>query len=269
MNKSAKDLNNIKNQNKNSSKSIKNFLTVDELFDLNNHEGKEEAIIDDELHSDDETVFEIKVKPLKKVSIHYIPQIKNQVPKINLAQIEFNKQKVMNEADLYSLQRRNFKMQNIDENIKTMKKKIKKIRHICKINKKKVMAFENYSKNMENNYKALKPLKIQSSLGGVKIPKIQNFYQNGYKSGNLNDIDDIDLGEEDSDILEDDDIHDISNTETNAGTKISISDKNNIFIKNNYLENIIYKNNNNVKNKENGKKKNSHCNKASIRANSK
>ena len=269
MNKSAKNLNNVKNQKKKSSKSIKNFLTVDELFDINNHEGKEEAIIDDELHSDDETVFEIKVKPLKKVSIHYIPQIKNQVPKINLAQIEFNKQKVMNEADLYSLQRRNFKMQNIDENIKTMKKKIKKIRHICKINKKKVMAFENYSKNMENNYKALKPLKIQSSLGGVKIPKIQNFYQNGYKSGNLNDIDDIDLGEEDSDILEDDDIHDISNTETNAGTKISISDKNNIFIKNNYLENIIYKNNNNVKNKENGKKKNSHCNKASIRANSK
>ena len=270
MNKSAKDLNNIKNQNKNSSKSIKNFLTVDELFDLNNHEGKEEAIIDDELHSDDETVFKIKVKPLKKVSIHYIPQIKNQVPKINLAQIEFNKQKVMNEADLYSLQRRNFKMQNLDENIKTMKKKIKKLRHICKINKKKVMAFENYAKNMENNYKALKPLKIQSSLGGAKIPKIQNFYQNDYKSGNLNDIDDIDLGEEDSDILEDDDIHDISNTETNAGTKISMSDKNNIFIKNNYLENIIYKNNNNnVKNKENGKKKNSHCNKASIRANSK
>ena len=270
MNKSAKDLNNIKNQNKNSSKSIKNFLTVDELFDLNNHEGKEEAIIDDELHSDDETVFEIKVKPLKKVSIHYIPQIKNQVPKINLAQIEFNKQKVMNEADLYSLQRRNFKMQNLDENIKTMKKKIKKLRHICKINKKKVMAFENYAKNMENNYKALKPLKIQSSLGGAKIPKIQNFYQNDYKSGNLNDIDDIDLGEEDSDILEDDDIHDISNTETNAGTKISMSDKNNIFIKNNYLENIIYKNNNNnVKNKENGKKRNSHCTKASIRANSK
>ena len=270
MNKSAKDLNNIKNQNKNSSKSIKNFLTVDELFDINNHEGKEEAIIDDELHSDDETVFEIKVKPLKKVSIHYIPQIKNQVPKINLAQIEFNKQKVMNEADLYSLQRRNFKMQNIDENIKTMKKKIKKLRHICKINKKKVMAFENYDKNMENNYKALKPLKIQSSLGGAKIPKIQNFYQNSFINGNLNDIDDIDLGEEGSDILEDDDIHDISNTETNAATKISISDKNNIFIKNNYLENIIYKdNNNNVKNKENGKKKNSHCTKASIRPNSK
>ena len=118
---------NYKNKNNNntkkSSKSIRNFLTVDELFDINNHEGKAEAIIDDELHSDDETTFEIKVKPLKKITIHYIPKIKKQVPKINLAQIEFNKQKVMNEADLYSLQRRKFKMQNLDENIKTIKKK--------------------------------------------------------------------------------------------------------------------------------------------------
>ena len=70
-------------------------------------------------------------------------------------------------------------MQNMEENIKTMKKKIKKMKHICKLNKKKLKAFENHAKNMENNYKALKPLKIQSSLGGVKIPKIQNFFMNG------------------------------------------------------------------------------------------
>ena len=263
------DLKYIKNKNNNkSSKSIKNFLTVDELFDVNNHEGKSEAIIDDELHSDDETVFEIKVKPLKKVSIHYIPKIKSQVPKINLAQIEFNKQKVMNEADLYSLQRRNFKMQNLDENIKTMKKKVKKMKHICKINKKKVISFENFSKNMENNYKALKPLKIQSSLGGAKIPKIQNFFHIGYDNGNMNDIDDIDLGAEDSDILEDDDMYDISNTETNAGTRIYLSDKNNLFVKNNYLENIENKESNNFKHKEIGKKIH-HSIKTSIRANSK
>ena len=31
----------------------------------------------------------------------------------------------MNEADLYSLQRRKFKMQNLDENIKALKKKLK------------------------------------------------------------------------------------------------------------------------------------------------
>ena len=260
---------NYKNKNNNntkkSSKSIRNFLTVDELFDINNHEGKSEAIIDDELHSDDETTFEIKVKPLKKITIHYIPKIKKQVPKINLAQIEFNKQKVMNEADLYSLQRRKFKMQNLDENIKTMKKKIKKLKHLCKLNKKKLAAFENYAKNIENNYKALKPLKIQSSLGGAKIPKIQKFFfDDNTKNGKFNEIEDIDLGDSD---LEDDDTYDIGNTETNVDTKISISDTNNIIVKNKYLENIINKDNN-LKSKESGKKLN-HFNKTSVRAKSK
>ena len=268
----SNEVNNInynKNKNKNSSKSIKNFLTIDELFDINNHEGKEEAIIDEELHSDDETVFETKVKPLKKITIHYIPNIKKQVPKINLSQIEFNKQKVMNEADLYSLQRRKYKMQNMDENIKTMKKKIKKLKHICKLNKKKLNAFENYAKNMENNYKALKPLKIQSSLGGVKIPKIQNFFKDGGDKNNfINGINDIDLGDDYIDNIEEDEIYDVSNTETNAGTRISISDKNNILINNKYVDNLLNQDVN-LKKKESRKKITQNNNKSTTRANSK
>ena len=120
----SQDIMDKNNKNsKNNKKQKMNFLTVDELFDVNNIEGKSEAIIDDELHSDDEVVFEKKIKPLKKISIHYLPKIKGQVPKINLSQIEFNKKKVMNEADLYSMQRRKFQMDNLDENIRTMKKK--------------------------------------------------------------------------------------------------------------------------------------------------
>ena len=262
---------NSKNKNKNykSSKSIKNFLTIDELFDVNNHEGKEEAIIDEELHSDDETVFEIKVKPLKKISIHYIPKIKTQVPRINLSQIEYNKQKVMNEADLYSLQRRKYNMENLDENIKAMKKKVKKMKHICKLNKKKLKAFENYAKNMENNYKALKPLKIQSSLGGVKIPKIQKFFENeNDENCFVNGINDIDLGDEDTDPIDDEDMYDISKTETNAGTRISNSDKNNIIIKDKILDNFIDRYSSLKHNYNNGKKV-THYLKSSIRANSK
>ena len=251
-------------------KSKMNFLTVDELFDVNNHEGKEEAIIDDELHSDDETIFELKIKPLKKIGIHYIPLIKKQVPKINLSQIDFNKQKVMNEADLYSLQRRKYQVQNLDENIKTMKKKIKKIKHTCKINKKKVNAFEKYSKNLENSYKALKPLKIQSSLAGVKIPKIQKFFQNDYsgKGTILNEIEDVDLGDDDSDNLDVDDMEeDLNNTETGIKRKISISDKNNIHVKDKFSKNIM-KEKPNIKEKENNKKIH-HSNQLINRANSK
>ena len=244
---------NNKNSKTNKKRKI-NFLTVDELFDVNNHEGKSEAIIDDELHSDDEIVFEKKIKPLKKISIHYMPKIKGQVPKINLSQIEFNKKKVMNEADLYSMQRRKFQMDNVDENIRTMKKKIKKIKHICKTNKKKVNAFEKYSKNMESNYKVLKPLKIQSSLGGAKIPKIQNFFHSG--GGNhdmINEIDDIDLGDDDSDDLGEEDFeYNTNNTETNIKRKISISDKDNIHVKNKYSKMINEKSN--IEKKVSGKK---------------
>jgi len=224
------------NNNKNKKNKLKNskieFLTVDELFDVNNHEGKEEAIIDEELHSDDDIIFELKIKPLKKIGIHYMPKIKKQVPFINLSQIEYNKQKVMNEADLYSLQRRKLKNQNVDENIKNMKKKVKKYRHKCKLNKKKITVFENYAKNMENNYKALKPLKIQSSLGGVKIPKIQKFFVNGGGFNNNNILDDIDLGDDDSDNLDEDET-DINYNETFNCNKIFKSDKNNIFVNNN------------------------------------
>ena len=228
-----KNINTETKNKKNKKKNAKiDFLTVDELFDINNHEGKEEAIIDDELHSDDDTKFETKIKPLKKIGIHYIPKIKKQVPLINLSQIEYNKQKVMNEADLYSFQRRKYINQNVDENIKNMKKKVNKYKYKCKLNKKKMNVFENYAKNIENNYKVLKPLKVQSSLGGVKIPKIQNFFMNGLNNKNDNAFDDIDLGDEDSDNLDDEDLDNTTYNGTFNGNKISMSDKNNIQIYN-------------------------------------
>ena len=130
----------------------------------------------------------------------------------------------MNEADLYSLQRRKLINQNVDENIKNMKKKVKKYKHMCKLNKKKVTAFENYAKNMENNYKALKPLKIQSSLSGVNIPKNQDFFRNGFNYTNINDdnFNDIDLGDDDDiENFEEDDNDTINTHETYNFTKIS------------------------------------------------
>ena len=94
-----------------------NFLTLDELFDINNVEGEKELIIQEELHSDDEVIFEKKIKNKKRINTEYLPQIKKQVPGLYLNQIEFNKKKVMNEADLYSFQRREFNRQNVDENL--------------------------------------------------------------------------------------------------------------------------------------------------------
>ena len=169
----------------NSKKTKFNLISKEELFEISNYEGKNEAIIDDELHSNDETKFETKVIPNKKIVSDYLNQIKKEVPSLNFSQIEFNKAKVMNEADLYSLQRRNFDEKNVDGRIANTKKKIKKLRKKIKINDQKLMAMKNYIEEIKANYKLLRPLKIKSTVEGGDIDfKIQNLL--GKRSGNIN-----------------------------------------------------------------------------------
>ena len=161
------DIKNKLNGSKKSKKQLKkiDILTVSQLFDVNNDEGKSEAIIDDELHSDDDVIFQPKVKQNNKISKGFrLTQIKEQIPKVDLSMIEFNKKKIMNEADLYSFNRRKFETKNIDDQIKEMSLKRKEILHKCKINIKKIIAMRDFSENMQNNYNILKPLKLKTSV---------------------------------------------------------------------------------------------------------
>ena len=136
---------NNKNNTRNKTKAKINILTVSQLFNVDNDEGKAEEIIDDELHSDDELIFEPKVKqPIKVGKDENLKKIKSQVPGVDLSQIEFNKQKVMNEADLYSLENRLFQAQDIDEQINEMRFKNKEILHKLKTNIKKLNAMQNF-----------------------------------------------------------------------------------------------------------------------------
>ena len=155
-----------------------NFLTVDELFDLENDEGEKEVIIQDELHSDDEVVFEKKIKNKVRINTMYLSEIKKKVPNLYLNQIEFNKKKIMNEADLYSYQRREYFKQNIDENIRLMKKRIKKLKKRLSINKQKLQALIEFDKKAKEKYKVLKPLKVQSSLKDYNISFMRREFYN-------------------------------------------------------------------------------------------
>ena len=47
----------------------------------------------------------MKVKQKKKINDEFLPNIRKEVPSINLSQIEFNKLKVINDADAYSPKR--------------------------------------------------------------------------------------------------------------------------------------------------------------------
>ena len=172
------------NNSKNKNTKKLQLLSLDELFDISNYEGKKEEIIDEELHSNDDTKFEKKVIPKKKIINDYLKQIKSEVPSLNLSLIEFNKEKAMNEADMYSLQRRNFEVNDIDCLINNMKKKLKRIKKKTKINEKKYLAMRDFINETKNNYKILRPLKIKSTAEGANIDfKIQNLIGKSENNG--------------------------------------------------------------------------------------
>ena len=150
-----------------------NILKIDELLDIENIEVKDEEIIDDELNSDDETFFEKKVKPKKKISTDFLSDIKKEIPPINLSQIEFNKLKIINDADAYSLQRRNFEQSNINGKIKNMKNKNKNLTKKISMNKKKLEVIHNFIEDVKYNYKLLRPIKVQTSAAGNPVHYIR------------------------------------------------------------------------------------------------
>ena len=202
MNNQKNNIIDIKNKLSGSQKSKKqlkkiDILTVSQLFDVNNDEGKSEAIIDDELHSDDDVTFQPKVKQNNKISKGFrLTQIKEQIPKVDLSMIEFNKKKIMNEADLYSFNRRKFETKNIDEQIKEMTLKRKEILHKCKLNIKKIIAMREFSENMQNNYNILKPLKLKTSVFVGMNDNNTNFKDN---KNDLQDIEEINEDASDED----------------------------------------------------------------------
>ena len=183
------------NENENSTKNEKkkekevkkkfNFLTVDELFDLENDESEKEVIIQDELHSDDEVVFEKKIKNKVRINTMYLSQIKKQVPNLYFNQIEFNKRKIINDADLYSYQRREYYKNDVDENIKLMRKRIKKLRKRIKINKEKLEALIEFDKKAKEKYNVLKPLKVISSLKDYNISFMKREFYNFRKKNDI------------------------------------------------------------------------------------
>ena len=152
---------------------IKEFQKVEDLFNISSEEGEDEKLIDDELHSDDESVFEKKIKQPKKLTISYLNQIKKEIPIINLKQIEFNKVKIMDEADIYSLQRRQYKAQNIDNNIKDFKKKIERMNEKIAVIQKKEKVMKEYISKIKKKYENLKPMRHQNSVVGQKVKFIK------------------------------------------------------------------------------------------------
>ena len=154
-------------------KIISEFKKVEDLFNISSEEGEKEKIIHDELHSDDETVFEDKIVQPKELKSTYLKNVKKEIPTLNLNQIEYNKLKIIKEADKYSLQRRNNKSQNIDKNIKEVKKKIEKINEKVTLNQQKEKIMKDYIEKIKEKLQILKPIKSNTSAYKVKTDFIK------------------------------------------------------------------------------------------------
>ena len=150
-----------------------NLLKIDELLDINNIEAEDENIIDNELNSDDDVYFEKKVKQKKKISKEYLSDLRKEVPIINLSQIEFNKIKIINEADAYSFQKRNLEQNNINWQVKNLKKQIKNLNKLIDINKNKLKVIHNFIEDVKYNYKLFRPIKVQSTAAGNPVAYIR------------------------------------------------------------------------------------------------
>ena len=140
-----------KEKNKEENKLITEFKKIEDLFGLSDVEFEKENLIDEELNSDDDNVFENKInQPIKLNEYHY-EEIQKEIPIINLAQIEYNKMKIVKEDDLYSLQRRKYKSQNIDNLIKEERRTKEKLEQRLELLKKKEKLMNEYIIEIKNN----------------------------------------------------------------------------------------------------------------------
>ena len=194
-NRKTKKIKNKKSNKKD--KIIQTFLNLEELFQTTDSGNEsEEIIIDTVIHSDDETILENKVIPKKSLCETYLEDIESKVPELNLGLIEFNKLKVFQDVDLYSLQRRNYKNMSIEDNINATKKKIKKIKNKININSKKVEAMKKFINDLKNKYILYKRIKTKSSAINSKVNYIAN-----HEIIDLNKVEEeIDYDDNDKDI---------------------------------------------------------------------
>ena len=185
-----------KEKEKNGTRLIPEFEKVEDLFEISDVELDKANMIYDELNSDEEIVFFSKIKqPIKLTEFHF-DDVKKEIPEINLDQIEYNKLKVIKEDDLYSIQRRKYKSQNIDNNIKELKKDIEKIEQQINLIKEKEKIMKDYIDKVKNKYLALRKFtKKNTSVHNKKIKFIKKSLL--YKGGEnikeeASDEDDID-----------------------------------------------------------------------------
>ena len=165
-------------------KIIKDFKNIENLFDTSIHD----IDIEQEIHSDDDGIFENKFINKKSLSYNYINNIHKTIPKLKLGLIEYNK-KTNVEIDIYSLQRRKFEHKTLQNKIKEMKQKRDKMETTLNNLKKKIEDLKKLNETQNENYKSIKSIyNPNNSISNIKPDLIVNSLNKGRNQGQIDEI---------------------------------------------------------------------------------
>lgn len=174
-NKDDYDIKNSKINNK----IIKHFQNIDNLFDTS----IQDIDIEQEVHSDDDGIFENHFINKKSLSNNYLNDIHKTIPKLKLGLIEYNKKSNM-EIDVYSLQRRKFKHKTLQNKIKEMKQKRDNMEITLNNLKKKVDDLKKLNDIQNENYKSIRSIyNPNNSISSIKPDLIVNSLNRGKNFG--------------------------------------------------------------------------------------
>ena len=174
-----------KDKEKDIKKIKKDFMSIENILDeklvAENEEGEKEEIIDNELHSDDETIFENKINQKNKITTTHLKEIKNIIPSFNFKQIVFNRNKQI-DINLYTLQRRIFKKKTLNSQIGEIYKKLEKKKNDLSLLTQKEKTIKEFVQKLQDNYESIKNMIYQKSVGNiVQTDYITDLLNNGPK----------------------------------------------------------------------------------------
>ena len=175
-------------------------------------------LFDDELHSDDDTILEGKIKFPKQLSTSYLSDIKKTIPQFNFSQINFNKGKMNGEVDIYSLQRRQkYKSQDVDIQIREQKKMIDKMTYKLEILKQKENIMKDFVKKLKEKYDEIKSMIYQTTVSNIAtedfvIKSLSKCFNDGDNYNNNDNDNDNNVNEKDDVIIEEKDEDNVDDT---------------------------------------------------------
>ena len=154
---------------------IKEFKNIDNLF----RASILDIEMDQEIHSEDDTIYDNKFINKKQLSTNYKNSVHKLIPKLNVKLIAYN-QKNNREIDMYSLQRRRFERKTLQKQVKEMEKKKEKIKTSLDNLTRKINKLKQLNQTMKDNYKSMKLMvNNNNSISNIKQDFIMNSLNNG------------------------------------------------------------------------------------------